>query len=68
MNPEDVVVPTVLPLGDFKPVMCCICGNLLRKGRHVYREGTICNACHWSRPATVLRAAREYEIEKGGAG
>jgi hypothetical protein len=64
MEPDDLIVPVSLPLGDFKPLLCCLCGGLLRGKPHTYREGSVCSSCHFKMPANILRAAREWEQER----
>ncbi len=58
--------PVILPLGGFQPMMCAICGILLRGRAHVFREGSVCNGCFYRLSPNVIKAAREWELEKGG--
>ncbi len=65
MNPNDVVVPTALPLGGFKPCACCLCGRALKIVRFTFTEGTVCSACYAALPGHIKTGWADYVYPEG---
>lgn len=42
---EQLVVPTSLPIGQFTPIRCCLCGKGLFDRRFIFLEGSVCRTC-----------------------
>jgi len=63
----DLIVPAIRDPGGFEPLMCCLCGHKLMKGRYSFMEGTICGRCRFLLDNTVRRRLALYREEEGGA-
>ena len=68
LRPDDLVIPAALPLGGFRPLMCCVCGVLLRQVKYKFQEGTVCALCYGSLPEPARRMWREWGNEPESTG
>ncbi len=65
LDPDDRVAPLCRPLGNFRPVFCCLCGVSPNKSLHQFFEGPVCSDCWFSLSKLARVDFNEWTQERG---
>lgn len=67
MHPEELVLPEVRPLGNFRPVFCCLCGDPLKGAQNNFFEGPVCSECWFTLDKLTRREFNEWFLARRDA-